>query len=81
MLMALFVTMTGVIGCGEDTTAPEPAPVNRAPGQPSINTATGAPDDGATGVATNIDLHWNCTDPDGDNLTFDVYFGTTSPPP
>jgi len=31
----------------------------------------------------NVDEHfsWNCSDPDGDPLKYDVYFGTTSPPP
>ena len=38
------------------------------------------PANGATGIATNNDLSWSCTDPDGDPLTYDVYFGTTNPP-
>jgi outer membrane protein assembly factor BamB len=32
------------------------------------------PPDGKTGVDINADISWNCTDPDGDDLTFDVYF-------
>lgn len=45
------------------------------PGDPS-------PADAATGVDVNADLSWTCTDPDkGDTLTYDIYFGTTSPPP
>ncbi len=39
------------------------------------------PPDGATDVSINTILSWNCSDPDGDPLTYDVYFGTSSPPP
>jgi hypothetical protein len=33
-----------------------------------------SPPDGATNIDINADLSWNCTDPDGDDLTYDVYF-------
>ena len=36
------------------------------------------PMDGAIDVNINIDLSWNCSDPDADILTYDVYFGTTT---
>jgi len=39
------------------------------------------PPDGATDVDVNATLSWNCTDPDDDDLTYDVYFGTNSSPP
>ena len=39
------------------------------------------PYDGETDVDVDHDLSWTCSDPDGDPLTYDVYFGTTSPPP
>jgi hypothetical protein len=40
------------------------------------------PANNATGVDINVDLAWDCGDPDpGDSLTYDVYFGTNSPPP
>jgi len=38
------------------------------------------PTNGATGVETSADLSWTCSDPDGDPITYDVYFGTTNPP-
>jgi hypothetical protein len=39
------------------------------------------PADGATDVSLNADLSWDCSDPNGDDLTYDVYFGTSSNPP
>ncbi len=39
------------------------------------------PYDGETGVSVDTDLSWSCSDPDGDSLTYDVYFGTSNPPP
>jgi len=38
------------------------------------------PPDGARDVPIDAILSWNCSDPGGDPLTYDVYFGTTSPP-
>ena len=39
------------------------------------------PPDGATNVSTTVTLSWTCSDPDGDSLTYDVYFGTSEVPP
>jgi len=39
------------------------------------------PEDEETNVDINHDLSWTCSDPDGDSLTYDVYFGTSSNPP
>jgi len=40
-----------------------------------------SPSDGATDEYVNIDISWVGSDPDGDPVTYDVYFGTTSNPP
>jgi len=45
-----------------------------APGTPS-------PPDNATGVDITTNLSWAGGDPDGDSVTYDVYFGTASSPP
>jgi hypothetical protein len=39
------------------------------------------PGDGDDDIPIDADLSWTCTDLDGDPLTYDVYFGTTNPPP
>jgi hypothetical protein len=50
---------------------------NRAPYEPN----TPSPPQGATGVSITADLSWVGGDPDGDPVTYDVYFGTSSTPP
>lgn len=46
--------------------------INEAPNLPSNPN----PADGAVNVPTTITLSWQCTDPEGEQLTYDVYFGT-----
>jgi hypothetical protein len=53
-----------------DTSTP---PINNAPNTPS----SPSPSDGATGRSTGTDLSWTGGDPDGDTVTYDIYFGTT----
>jgi len=38
------------------------------------------PNHSATDVSTSPTLLWNCTDPDDDLLTYDIYLGTDNPP-
>ena len=44
------------------------------PGEPD-------PENGEKDVNINADLSWTGGDPNGDEVTYDVYFGKTSPPP
>ncbi|HDO19872.1 MAG TPA: peptidase S8, partial [Thermoplasmatales archaeon] len=39
------------------------------------------PHDGETDIDLNTILTWSSGDPDGDTLTYDIYFGTSNPPP
>ncbi|MGA9116865.1 MAG: hypothetical protein WB626_08830, partial [Bacteroidota bacterium] len=62
-------------GCPKDETT-QPPSGNSAPAAPS----NPSPADSATGVSLSPILSWSCSDPDGDPLTYDVYFGTDNPP-
>ena len=56
------------------TTAP---PGNQPPNAPS----NPSPAHQAANQSTDTNLSWSCSDPDGDPITFDVYFGTSEDPP
>jgi hypothetical protein len=47
---------------------------NRAPRQPYNPN----PPDGATNISTSPTLTWECSDPDLDPITYDIYFGKTN---
>jgi len=49
---------------------------NSPPSQPS----NPIPTNNESNVYINTNLQWTCSDPDGDPLTYDVYFGTVNPP-
>jgi hypothetical protein len=50
--------------------------VNSNPAAPALT----APANNATAVSNAASLTWTATDPEDDDLTFDVYFGTTATP-
>ena len=50
---------------------------NQPPNQPN----TPFPTNESTDVPIDTILSWNCSDPEEDPLTYDVYFGDSSPPP
>jgi hypothetical protein len=39
-----------------------------------------SPQDGAIDVTTHVELSWECSDPEGDDLTYDIYLGTDPAP-
>ena len=46
--------------------------------QPPTTPSNPSPANGATGVSTSPSLSWNCTDPEGGSIGFDIYYGTSS---
>jgi len=50
-------------------------------GDPPYQPSNPYPPNGLIGLPIDTNLSWYCDDPDGDPVTYDVYFGTTSPPP
>ena len=75
----LLFSMFLLVSCGSDDPAAPAA--NQAPGVPTIDTASGAPATGATDVQLAVQLHWSCSDPEGDPLSYTVHFGTAAQPP
>jgi len=58
-------------------TIPTVGAVNNPPNTPN----TEQPGNQSTNMSINTNISWNCSDPDGNPVTYDVYFGNESPPP
>jgi len=50
--------------------------INQPPSPPS----NPKPENGSTNIPADTTLSWSCSDPDGDPLTYDVYFGMENSP-
>jgi len=72
MVACLLVVFFIITSCAGNPITPNTPP--KAPSNP-------IPSNDATNVSITSLLSWTCTDPDGDTLTYDIYFGTSSNPP
>ncbi|MEZ5197572.1 MAG: FISUMP domain-containing protein [Bacteroidales bacterium] len=52
-----------------------------ASNHPPDQSSNPSPQNGATNISTDTTLSWSCSDPDGDDLTYNIYFGTEVNPP
>ena len=51
------------------------------PNQPPTQPSNPSPQNGSTNISIDTVLSWSCSDPDGDDLTYNIYFGTETNPP
>lgn len=51
------------------------------PNLPPVQPYNPSPPDNATDQPTDVQLSWQCSDPENDPLSYDVYFGDANPPP
>jgi len=85
-IMSLLLTSDSQAGLVVDPETSVPIPPSGSitditiSNSPPIEPYDPDPDIGETGVNRNAVLIWTCSDPDEDPLTYDVYFGITSPP-
>jgi hypothetical protein len=71
-VVAIVCALSAIWSCSEDPVEP----VN----YPPKKVFNPSPDDGAT-AGVDVDLTWSASDPEGDAMSFDVYFGVDSIPP
>lgn len=55
-------------------------PANQPPSVPEIDAASGTPGTHAIDQPVTLILHWKCTDPDQDSLSYDLFFGISPEP-
>jgi len=74
ILFSVIVFLVSLSGCSKDS--PTETDKNKPPAAPG----NPIPANMVTGISTSLTLSWSCSDPDGDTLMYDVYFGTSSNP-
>lgn len=71
--LSLLTIVAFQFACSDKTVD---TPKNQSPSTPTLL----LPLDGAAAMPTSITLAWEATDPDGDSLTFDIFFDDKNPP-
>ncbi|WP_214495047.1 PQQ-binding-like beta-propeller repeat protein [Thermosipho sp. 1244] len=72
MFIIMVISLSLLVGCMNDISNS-----NNPPAEPS----NPFPEDNATNVSITPTLSWSCNDPDGDSISYDIYFGTDPNPP
>lgn len=80
LFTAALVLTVLMVACGDDK-KDNPVGPNNPPNEPTNDTAHGSPADGATGVILRPTIRWTGGDPDGERVTFTLYFGVPADPP
>lgn len=69
---------TVIVNDGEDTVQDSIIFDIRFPNRSPLKPYNPNPTHGATNVSTTSTLTWECSDPDGDPITYDIYFGKSN---
>ncbi|MDX9857649.1 MAG: hypothetical protein RBT76_07660 [candidate division Zixibacteria bacterium] len=72
-----IVAILLLVSCSSGDSGTNSGGGNKAPVAPS----NPHPASGASNVSTTTQLAWQCSDPEGDSITYDVSLGTSNPPP
>ncbi len=75
LLWIITLPLLLLVSCGDDKGTN--GETNKPPGTPSAPW----PSDGMVRIRTDGSLTWECTDPDGDKLTYTYHLGTSTDPP
>jgi len=74
--VCILITFFLYSGCKKEDPVQPDQTINRAPGAPSRTSTS----DEAFNQPTSLTLSWQSNDPDGDPVSYDVYFGESDPP-
>lgn len=74
-LLTVAILASFLVGCGGSD-----APSSPTENDPPTSPGTPTPANAASIHGTEAELLWNCSDPEGDALSFDVYLDTVNPP-
>lgn len=78
ILTAILLSWMFALSCSDENPTDSG---NNPPLQPTIGPVSSTPPHESVGQSITPTLHWDCSDPDGDALQYDVYIGSLSTPP
>jgi phage-related protein len=81
LLLWTALALVALLLCGCDSAVDNGGDTNQAPPVPIIDLTQNVPPNGSSGQPVTPTLRWMCIDPDGDVLRYDLYLGTSNPPP